>query len=127
VVQHATQARALALAALAAAGLAAAGCGGEDAKPAAKPTLTAKDSSLTVVHKDLGVDVRLADCTDWKRGDETARRGTITEIATALPEGAALSEDQAYSLFEGWCSQKVASAFKLYKLYTRAAAFTPQG
>jgi hypothetical protein len=118
VVQHATQARRLAVAIA----LVVAGCGGGDDP---KPTETAA-AAPRVIHKDLGVDVRLADCRDWNRGDEAARRGTITEIATALPAGATLTEDQAYSLFEGWCSQEVARAFKLYKLYTRAAAFTPQ-
>jgi hypothetical protein len=90
------------------------------------PVMTTKDNSLTIVHKDLGVDVRLADCTDWKRGDDAARRGTVTEIASALSQAARLTEDQAVTLFDNWCSHSYASAFKLYKLYTRAAAFTPQ-
>ena len=40
--------------------------------------------------------------------------------------GATLETDKAYKLFQNWCSQDFARAFKLYKLYTRAAAFTPR-
>lgn len=117
-VLHAGQAQRLAVA-LAALALLAAGCGGgEKEQPAG--------STVTVVHDDLGVDVRLADCTDWSRGDRGARLGTIHEIATALPGAAQLTDDQAYSLFENSCAERYATAFKLYKLYTRAAAFTPQ-
>ena len=130
-VHHAGQAQRLALAALTATVLLVAGCGGgSDAAPkpkAATPVVTTKDNKIRVIHDDLGVDVRLADCTDWNRGDRAARLGTIHEIQTALPEGAGLHDAQAYSLFDNWCSQSYATAFKLYKLYTRAAAFTPQG
>lgn len=118
-VLHARQAQRLLGAALAA--LVVAGCGGGD-DPAPEPA----GGAPVVIHDDLGVDVRLADCTDWQRGDRTARLGTIHEIATALPGQAELTDEQAYGLFENWCSQSYATAFKLYKLYTRAAAFTPQ-
>ena len=39
--------------------------------------------------------------------------------------GAVLPDDRAYTLFQHYCSYGFASQFKLYKLYTRAAAFTP--
>jgi hypothetical protein len=121
VVHHAAQAQRLALTAVV---LLAAGCGGgSDAAPKAT---TAHAAAVKVIHKDLGVDVRLADCTNWARGDRDARLGTIHEIATAVPDQAELTDDQAYTLFENWCSHSYATAFKLYKLYTRAAAFTPQ-
>ena len=34
-----------------------------------------------------------------------------------------LDDDQAYDLLEGQCEPEFAGAFKLYKLYGRAAAF----
>ncbi|MBN1527565.1 MAG: hypothetical protein JW895_00770 [Thermoleophilaceae bacterium] len=37
--------------------------------------------------------------------------------------GAVLSDERAYELFEGYCKAGFAKRFKLYKLYTRAAAF----
>ena len=123
VVHHAAQAVRLALSVAVVALVA--GCGGGGGSTPAKTT-AAKSGGITVIHKDLGVDVRLADCTDWNKGDRTARLGTIHEIGTAVPGQAELTDDQAYSLFENWCSHSYATAFKLYKLYTRAAAFTPQ-
>jgi hypothetical protein len=38
--------------------------------------------------------------------------------------GATLDDDKAYKLFENYCAEDFARGFKLYKLYTRAAAFT---
>jgi len=131
-VHHAAQARRSLIAALVVL-VTVAGCGGNDdgERQGAKSVATTK-----VIHKDLGVDVRLANCTDWLRGDDAARRGTIQEIegfagsqigsTPGNPNGATLPESDAYALFERWCAMDVAKHFKLYKLYTRAAAFTPQ-
>jgi hypothetical protein len=38
--------------------------------------------------------------------------------------GAVLSDTQAVTLFTNYCRQRFAGAFKLYKIYGRAAAFT---
>lgn len=130
-VRHAAQAGTLTLA-LAAAAIGGCGGGGGDQKD------TATVNHVTTVaassgNPDLGVDVRLASCTDWARGDVAARNGTIAEIRGFAGgpvdngHGAVLSPEAAYRLFDGWCSRSYASNFKLYKLYTRAAAFTPQG
>jgi hypothetical protein len=40
--------------------------------------------------------------------------------------GATLDDDLAYRLLENNCSKDYARGFKLYKLYTRAAAFRKQ-
>ena len=132
-VHHAAQAQRALIIALAVLVTAAAGCGGDTG---AKRTGAKSVAAAKVIHKDLGVDVRLADCTDWNRGDDAGRRGTIQEIAgfaggqvgstPGNPNGATISESQAYALFDHWCSQHFARGFKLYKLYTRAAAFTPR-
>lgn len=132
VVRHAHQAVALAAAGMLAAGVLA-GCGGGSSSGAAPGSSKAAARTPTVVNVDLGVDYRLANCRDWKRGSEAQRRGTVEEIAGFAGgpvgndngQGNTLAPDQAYTLFENWCAQPVARAFKLYKLYTRAAAFTP--
>jgi hypothetical protein len=131
VVRHAAQAGKLTLL-LAAAAIG--GCGGGGTS---EPQGATFDRTPTVAassgNPDLGVDVRLANCTDWARGDVAARKGTIDEIRGFAGgpvdngRGAVLSQTAAYKLFDGWCSRSYASGFKLYKLYTRAAAFTPQG
>jgi len=102
--------------------LVAAGCGGSNsgAVPEAQGP-------------DLGVSIRLADCTDWKRADVSERLGTIGQLRdfaggpTGSPggHGNVLDDKQAYKLFQNYCSNFFARGFKLYKLYTRAAAFTP--
>ena len=79
----------------------------------------------------LGVPVQLADCTDWEEASVEERLGTIAQISnfvggpvgTAGGTGATLTEDQAYEVMEGWCGNEYARGFRLYKLYTRAAAF----
>jgi hypothetical protein len=80
---------------------------------------------------DLGVAVRLADCRDWREGEAVQRLGTIREIRSfaggpvgpGLGHGATLGDEEAYELFERFCGNEFARAFKLYKLYTRAAGF----
>jgi hypothetical protein len=79
-------------------------------------------------------EVRLANCSDWRRATVRERYGTIEDLrdfagqpsGSSQPSGhgATLKDDQAYKLFEGYCSKDFARGFKLYKLYTRAAAFT---
>ena len=103
--------------------LAIAGCGGSgdsNPSPGAGP--------------QINVPLRLADCDDWNQADVSERLGTVKALSdfaggpTGSPagHGATLSEKRGYDVLEGWCSQSFAGGFKLYKLYTRAAAFTPQ-
>jgi hypothetical protein len=44
-------------------------------------------------------------------------------VGTGSRKGATLPNDKAYDLFEGACRPDFSKRFKLYKLYTRAAAF----
>jgi hypothetical protein len=99
----------------------AAGCG--DSEDSADPGSSALGSS------DLQTTAREADCTDWDDASVEERRVIVESIAefeggapTGTP-GRALPEDEAYDLFERLCEQEYASAFKLYKVYARAAAF----
>jgi len=101
----------------------AAGCGEES---------VSQEEAQAELGVDLGAPINLADCTDWQQGDVSQRLGTIRELEeflggpTGTPgggHGATLDEDDAYQLFENFCEQEYARGFKLYKLYSRAAAF----
>ena len=82
----------------------------------------------------LGVELRLADCTDWKRLGPAERQQLIDQlrnfaggpVGTSTLHGATLPDGQAYDLFENYCKKDFARRFKLYRLYTRAAAFRPR-
>ena len=122
----------IAIAALAAALLAPglAGCGGSDQSGL---------QSASGAGPRISVPLTLADCTDWNNADATERLGTIKQLAAfaggpvggspgePARNGATLDDKKAYDLFQGWCAEHFARGFKLYKLYTRAASFTPQG
>jgi hypothetical protein len=130
VVRHAAQARLLIAAGLLALGPTACGGGSEDA---AKPVATATSTASAAANPDLG-ELRLVDCLRWRNGDEHARRGTVRElgefasgpVGSPAGHGARLDDDVAYRFLDGYCAHSYATYFKLYKLYTRAAAFTPQ-
>jgi len=73
-------------------------------------------------------------CSWWREADDAHRLGMIDRIAAfstgrvddghkAVGYGAALSDEQAYQLFEGRCTTFHAGAFALYKLYGAAAPF----
>jgi hypothetical protein len=93
-----------------------AGCGDEDA--AAPPESQA-----------AALPAKEADCKQWNEASADVRVATVEAITkfeggpTTGAEGATLPDEEAYDLFEGWCSNDFARRFKLYKLYARAAAF----
>jgi hypothetical protein len=79
--------------------------------------------------------LQAADCDLWKVMDGPERRGLLAGLkrffgarvdasSTAGQRGAVLSDPQATRLFTSYCRQSFAGAFKLYKIYGRAAAFT---
>ena len=101
------------------------GCGGEsDGGDRPPPHANAR----------IGQPVRLVNCTDWRRASIRERQGTIEELErfaggpTGSPagRGSTLPEDKAYDVLENWCRNDFARGFRLYKLYTRAAAFQNQ-
>ena len=73
-------------------------------------------------------------CTDWA-GASTARRaalvqrlhgfagGVVNDGQRDIGTGIVLTDDAAHRLYDGWCGQRYAQDFLLYKLYTYAAAF----
>ncbi len=79
----------------------------------------------------VGSVAQLAQCRDWLAGDEAERLATIADIRAQINTGdpgvqnATLTDEQAYSVFEGACRHDFAAGFRLYKLYFKAAAFQP--
>jgi predicted small secreted protein len=109
------------IAAIAAAAALLAGCGGDTS-----------EGPSGDVGPALAAPINLADCTDWNNATPDERLGTIDQIhnyvggpapGTGTGTGAVLDEDTAYDLFERACEPEYARGFRLYKLYSRAAAF----
>lgn len=96
-----------------------AGCGEDSSNTAIKPAGS----------PGVELTAREADCSDWNRATTEQRLATIESLRefeggpTTGGTGAVLPDEQAYELFENYCSDRFATAFKLYKLYARAAAF----
>jgi hypothetical protein len=97
------------------------GCGGETAQ-----------GPSDEVGPVLAAPINLADCTDWNDGTPDERLGTIEQIenyvggpasGTGTGTGVVLEDERAYDLFETACEPEYARGFRLYKLYSRAAAF----
>jgi hypothetical protein len=82
----------------------------------------------------LVAPINLANCTDWKQASVDQRLATIDQVkefvggpvAGTEGSGGTLDDDKAYDLFENYCAEEFARGFKLYKLYSRAAAFSDQ-
>ena len=77
--------------------------------------------------------MRTADCRLWKVLPTDARTRLVVAmrqffggpVDPAHGYGQVLGDRQAQRLFNSYCARPFANAFKLYKLYGRAAAFTP--
>jgi hypothetical protein len=109
------------VAAIVAAGASLGGCMGDDSEEAP-----------AAGESDIGSRVSYLDCGDWRKFDPRERSETIQAIRDFAGgpadapggRGATLDDDKAYKLFDSYCKQEFASHFRLYKLYTRAAAFS---
>jgi hypothetical protein len=96
-----------------------AGCGGSSQAPKAAT--------------GVGQSLRLEDCNDWQMATVAQRRTTVVQLrgfaggpvgsSEGIQRGPVLSDDRAYELFQSYCAKPFARGFKLYKLYTHAAAF----
>jgi hypothetical protein len=81
----------------------------------------------------VGESIRLDNCTDWRKATVAQRRATVASLrrfaggpvgsSAGIQHGPVLSDERAYKLFQGYCANFFARGFKLYKLYTHAAAF----
>jgi len=82
---------------------------------------------------DVGESVRSDTCEQWEHGSEAQRSGTLIRLrrfagspvgsSASLKNGPVLDDGRARKILNSFCSRPFARAFKLYKLYTRAAAF----
>lgn len=91
------------------------------------------DTSTEVPGPSLPVSVRVADCTDWKQGSVEQRRNTVIQLrqfsggpigsSEGIEHGRTFDDQRAYNVLESFCKRRFARGFKLYKLYTHAAAF----
>jgi hypothetical protein len=107
--------------AVACAAVLATGCGeGSDSSDPGSSALGSPDVQTTA---------READCADWNGASVEEQQVIVESIAEfegGAPtgtQGRTLPDEQAFELFERLCEQDYASAFKLYKVYVRAAAF----
>jgi hypothetical protein len=72
-----------------------------------------------------------AQCRHWNRGTEEQKLATIEDIRSQVNlesgtvETRALTDEQAYELFEHACAEDFAAGLKLYKLYVQRAGFQP--
>ena len=108
----------------AAAVVVAGGCGDVDTEAAG--------SQAEIIATNLGERTGKLDCTDWERGTEAERQGTVEQL-TLVAQGNSnpddvgpnrvLPRDKAYEVFESWCGAHAARGFLLYDLYNRAAVF----
>lgn len=89
------------------------------------------DGPANVAGATIGGSIRDADCADWRTAGPSQRKNTIHDLKAFAGgpvgerpgTGATLSDQKAHDLFEGACRPRYARGFKLYKLYTRGAAF----
>jgi hypothetical protein len=83
--------------------------------------------------QDVGESVRSDTCAQWQAGNAEQRHGTVARMrkfaggqvgsSSGLRNGPVLTDERAEKIFNSFCSRPYARAFKLYKLYTRAAGF----
>jgi hypothetical protein len=98
-----------------------AGCGGGK-EPAAAPRPTPFPPTL-----------QTADCNQWRELSPASRRALVEQMTlffggrvnSEFGRGQTLPPDQALRVLANGCRPEYAGAVKLYKLYGRAAAFTP--
>lgn len=104
----------------------AAACLGGGSSNSSKRTAGAAD-------RGVGRPVSTASCDDWRRASAAQRAVTVRALRAfaggpaggeAGGRGAVLGASQAYGLLQRECAAPYARGFKLYKLYTRAAAFS---
>jgi hypothetical protein len=104
-----------------------AGCGGSGGS---------KEQPVDLPLPSLPAPIRVANCTDWRKGSVDQRRGTVVKLRTfaggpvgssgGIQNGPVLDDTQAYTILNGYCSKPFARGFQLYKLYVRAAGFVGQ-
>jgi hypothetical protein len=87
------------------------------------------DEAAEVGPVRAGSVASLAQCSDWVAGSREERIATLHDIRAQVNQTGAepttdIGDDEAYAILQRTCSRPYASGFRLYKLYTRAAAFS---
>jgi hypothetical protein len=119
-----------ALAAIAAA-LTLAACGGGSGGSGHGQAGTPAGSAAANATAATQATVQAANCNVWSVLDEAQRHSLLEGMRTFFGEridqpegrGPTLSDDAAEALLQRFCKSSYAGAFKLYKIYGRAAAF----
>ncbi len=101
------------------------GCGDEDSGDGGS-------QPAEPVGNELGGSVaQLAQCSDWVGASQEAKLATIEQIRDQVNRedagvtASSLSDERALDAFDNGCDRPEASSFRLYILYSRAAAFEP--
>lgn len=78
-------------------------------------------------------NLQLFKCADWQRSNEPTRRYIVRRLREVTSgqvtgtgvrgRGTILPDEQAFRLFNGYCAQRAARGFVLYKVYGQAAGF----
>jgi hypothetical protein len=118
---------AVVLAALA--GFAGGGCGGDEdgsAPARTEPALSrAAQATIAAADCNLWLSIHGADRTRLVANMGDFFGGPVDGGGAPGERGSTLTTAAATRLFDSYCAQPFASAFKLYKLYGRAAAMSP--
>jgi hypothetical protein len=86
-------------------------------------------STPAIAGHGVGESLPLASCRDWRKGtvaqviELRQFAGSPVGSSSGIQRGPVLLDASAYKLLESWCGNYFARGFKLYKLYTRSAAF----
>lgn len=99
------------------------GCGGQEERP---PAAAARATTFPPT-------LQTADCNQWRELRSASRRQLVEQMRLFFGarvdaehgRGQTLSQPQALAVLTSGCRPDYAGAVKLYKLYGRAAAFTP--
>ena len=76
-----------------------------------------------------GSVARLAQCRDWRGGSHAEKTATVYDVRSqinledATVEIPALTDEEAYGLFQRACSEDFTRGFRLYKIYARATGY----
>jgi hypothetical protein len=115
--------------AFAIAALAAGGCGGGDDQPGVtRPAASqsrASQATLAAADCNLWLSIHGAQRSQLVASMRDFFGGPVDGGGAPGERGSTLTDAAATRLFDSYCAQPFASAFKLYKLYGRAAAMSP--
>lgn len=104
------------------------GCGGAK-RPSPRPQAASPTATATALPPTLA----LSDCDEWRELRPASRLAFVEQLRLffgakvndTYGRGQTLPTEQALAVLDNGCRPAYAGAVKLYKIYGRAAAFTP--